>query len=86
MNDNLSLNNTKFGDYVERIYPIELDIKDTKDIVKPASHLYSHLEIDNEKIYDKRNDLYESINENVLINVQTQLSKQLKEIFKNGKK
>ena len=28
IDDVLSLNNSKFGDYVERIYPIELDIKD----------------------------------------------------------
>ena len=29
--DVLSLNNSKFGDYVDRIYPIELKIKDTTD-------------------------------------------------------
>ena len=27
----LSLNNSNFGDYVDRIYPIELEIKDTTD-------------------------------------------------------
>ena len=57
----LSLNNSKFGDYVERIYPIELEIKDTTDTVKSASYLDLHLEIDNEgrlktKLYDKRDD------------------------------
>ena len=31
IDDVLSLNNTKFGDYVERIYPIELEMKDTTD-------------------------------------------------------
>ena len=46
IDDVLSLNNSKFGDYVERIYPIELEI---------------NLEIDNEgrlktKLYDKRDD------------------------------
>ena len=39
----LSLNNSKFGDYFERIYPIELSIKDTTDIVKSASYLDLHL-------------------------------------------
>ena len=61
INDVLSLNNSKFGDYVERIYPIELEIKDTTDTVKSASYLDLHLEIDNEgrlktKLYDKRDD------------------------------
>ena len=53
----LSLNNSKFGDYVERIYPIELEIKDTTYTVKSASCLDINLEIDNEsrlktKLYD----------------------------------
>ena len=33
IDDVLSLNNSKFGDYVERIYPIELEIKETTDTV-----------------------------------------------------
>jgi hypothetical protein len=37
-------------------------------------------------IYEKRFELYDSIEETVLVNIQTQLSKDLKEIFKNGKK
>jgi hypothetical protein len=37
-------------------------------------------------IYDKREELYEAINKNVLVGIQTQLSKDLKSIFKNGKK
>ena len=61
IDDVLSLNNSKFGDYVERIYPIELEIKDTTDTVKSVSYLDLHLEIDNEgrlktKLYDKRDD------------------------------
>ena len=61
IDDVLSLNNTKFGDYVERIYPIELEIKDTIDTGKSALYLDLHLEIDNEgwlkrKLYDKRDD------------------------------
>ena len=61
IDDVLSLNNSKFGDYVGRIYPIELEIKDTTDTVKSASYLDLHLEIDNEgwlkaKLYGKRDD------------------------------
>ena len=61
IDDVLSLNNSKFGDYVERIYLIELEIKDNTDTVKSASYLDLHLEIDNEgrlktKLYDKRDD------------------------------
>ena len=48
IDDVLSLNNSKFGDYVERIYPIELEIKDTTDTVKSASYLDLRLEIYNE--------------------------------------
>jgi hypothetical protein len=29
IDDVLSLNNSRFGDFVDRIYPIELEIKDT---------------------------------------------------------
>jgi hypothetical protein len=31
IDDVLSLNNTRFGDFVDRIYPIELEIKDNTD-------------------------------------------------------
>ena len=59
IDDVLSLNNSKFGDFVDRIYPIELEIKDTTDTDKSASYLDRHLEIDSEgrlrtKLYDKR--------------------------------
>jgi hypothetical protein len=33
----LSLNNSKFSDFVDRIYPIELEIKDTTDTDGSAS-------------------------------------------------
>ena len=61
INDVLSLNNSKFGDFVDRIYPIELEIKDTTDIDRSASYLDLHLEIDSEgllrtKLYDERDD------------------------------
>ena len=59
--DVLSLNNSRYGDFVDRIYPIELEIKDTTDTDRSASYLDLHLEIDSEwrlrmKLYDKRDD------------------------------
>ena len=62
IDDVLSLNNSTFGDFVVRIYPIELEIKDTTDTDRSASYLDLHLEIDNEgrlrmKLYDKRDDI-----------------------------
>jgi hypothetical protein len=30
---------SRFGDFVDRIYPIELEIKDTKDTDRSASYL-----------------------------------------------
>ena len=61
IDDILSLNNSRFGDFVDRIYPFELEIKDTTDTVRSASYLDLHLEIDSErwlgtKRYDKRDD------------------------------
>jgi len=60
--DVLSLNNYRLGNFVYRIYPIELGITDTTDIDRSASYLDLHLEIDTEgwlktKLYDKRDDL-----------------------------
>jgi hypothetical protein len=57
----LPLNNSRFGDFVDRIYPIELEIKDTTNTYKSASNLDLHLNIDSEgrlrtKLYDKRDD------------------------------
>jgi hypothetical protein len=43
IDDALSLNNSRFGDFVGRIYPIELDIKDTTDTDRCASYLDLHL-------------------------------------------
>jgi hypothetical protein len=40
--------NSMFGVFVDRIYPIELDIKDTTDTDRPASYLDLPLEIDSE--------------------------------------
>jgi hypothetical protein len=52
-----SLNNYRFGEFVDRIYSIELEITDTTDTDRSASYL----EIDSEgllstKLYDKRDD------------------------------
>jgi hypothetical protein len=56
-----SLNNSRFGDFVDHIYPIELEIKDTTDTDTSASYLDLHLEMDSEwrlrtKLYNKRDD------------------------------
>ena len=48
-------------DFVDRIYPIASEIKDSTDTARAASFFALHLEIDNErrlrtKPYDKRDD------------------------------
>ena len=58
IDDVLSLNYSRFGDFVDRFHPMELEIKDTTDT---ASYLDLYLEIDCEgwlrmKLYDKRDD------------------------------
>jgi hypothetical protein len=55
----LSLN-FKLVDFLDQIYPIEVEIKHTTDTARSASYLDLHLEIDNEgrlgtKSYDRRN-------------------------------
>ena len=44
----LSLNSYRFGDFVDRIYPIELEIKDASYTDTSASYLDLHFEIDSE--------------------------------------
>jgi hypothetical protein len=61
IDDFRSLNNYRLGDFVYRIYPIELEIKDTTDTDRSASYLDLHLEIDSEcwlrtKLYETRDD------------------------------
>jgi hypothetical protein len=61
IDDVLSLHNSRFGYFVDHIYSIELEIKDTTDTYRSASYLDLHLEIDSEgqlrtKLYDKRDD------------------------------
>ena len=48
IDDVLSLDNSRFGDFVDRIYPIELDIKDNTYTERFALYLNLHLEIDSE--------------------------------------
>ena len=61
IDDVLSLNNKHFSDLLHRIYPSELEIKDTTDTPNSASYLDLHLEYDRNgvlstRIYDKRDD------------------------------
>jgi hypothetical protein len=48
IDDIISLNDSNVGDFVDRFYPTELQIKDTKDTAKSASFIALHLEIDSE--------------------------------------
>ena len=41
----LSLNNSMFGDFVDRIYPVELEIKNTTDSDRSASYFKSFSKI-----------------------------------------
>ena len=61
IDDVLSLNNSRFGDFVDRIYPIELEIKDTTDTDGFASYLAIQLEIDSE--WRLRTTLYDRIDD-----------------------
>ena len=45
IDDVLSLNNARLGDFVDRINPIELEIKDTTNTDRSDSYLDLHLEI-----------------------------------------
>ena len=61
IDDVLSLNNSRLGDFVDHIYPIAVEIKDTRDTDRPASYLDLHLEIDSghrlrTKLCDNRDD------------------------------
>ena len=61
IDDVRSLNNSQFGNFVDRIYPIEFEIKDTTDTARSVSYFDLLLEIDSEgrlrtKLYDNRDD------------------------------
>ena len=60
-NDVLPLNNLRLGHFVDHIYPIELEIKDTTDTDRSASCFDLLLEIDSEgwlrtNLFDKRDN------------------------------
>ena len=48
IDDVFLLNNSKFVDFVDRIYPIKLEIKDTTYTARYASYIERHLEINSE--------------------------------------
>ena len=60
IDDVLSLNNARFGEYLDTIYPSELEIKDTTDSQNFVNFLDLHLEMKNNglftSLYDKRDD------------------------------
>ena len=55
------MNNSKISEFIDVIYPCELDIKDTSESSISASYLDCYLNIDNgelniTRLYDKRDD------------------------------
>ena len=60
IDDVLYLKNTKFAEYLEFIYPRELEIKETTETTASSSYLDCYLYIGNGKLairlYDKRDD------------------------------
>ena len=62
IDDVFSLNNCRFCDFVYRIYPIELEIKDSIDTAMFASYLDIYLAIDSEdKVRTERNSTTKEI-------------------------
>ena len=57
IDDVLSLNNSRFGDFIDRIYTNELETKDSTDTDRSASYLDLHIEIDSEGRF--KTNLYE---------------------------
>ena len=61
IDDVLSINNSRFAEFLPLIYPPELEVKETTDTASSASYLDLYLEFDDSgqlstKIYDKRDD------------------------------
>ena len=50
IDDVLSLNNSRFGDFVDHIYPIELEIENTADTDRFASYIDLHLKIETVRV------------------------------------
>jgi hypothetical protein len=57
IDDVLSLYNSRFGDFIDSIYPNELETKDSSDTDRSASYLDLHIEIDSEGRF--KTNLYE---------------------------
>ena len=61
IDDVLSINNSRFAEFLPLIFPPELEVKETTDTASSASFLDLYLEFDDSgqirtKIYDKRDD------------------------------
>ena len=61
IDDVLSINNLEFENYLDQMYPAELEIKDTRESTTSASYLHLLLSIGRDgqlhtSIYDKRDD------------------------------
>jgi hypothetical protein len=61
--DVLSINNSRFAEFLPLIYPPELEVKETTDTALSASFLDLYLEFDDSgqistKIYDKWDDFF----------------------------
>jgi hypothetical protein len=75
----LSINNSRFAEFLPLIYPPELEVKETTDTASSALFLDLYLEFDDSgqistKIYDKRDDF--NFNQR-----QTQRSKWQKDFY-----
>jgi len=46
IDDVLSINNSRSDDFVDRIHPVVLEIKDTTDTARSSLHIDRHVEID----------------------------------------
>jgi hypothetical protein len=82
IDDVLSLNNSRFGDFVDLINPIELEIKDTIDTTRSPSYLDLHLEIDSEDRL--RTNFYDKGMISILILGILRISKHIKNYFKQS--
>jgi hypothetical protein len=61
IDDVLSINNSRVCDFVDRIHPVELEIKDTTDTDRSASYFDLDLEIDSDGLL--RTTLYDKIDD-----------------------
>ena len=57
INDVLSLNISKFSEYLEVIYPRQLEIKEIFKTIASSSYLYLYLYIDNGKVITRLHDI-----------------------------